>query len=213
MTQFTRTEGVYIAPTPAGAYHAVSSPASDGSRHTLTQLLRQQKTPAFTEKTLSQLMAGKFNDQNEFLAHLYRLQELGLIESYTEPKEAVRGTVEKNIPELLALIAGKGKALLADNQGFYLGRHGYPHETAEELAGLSADLSTLYLRHAKLLKGNIGLNSSAWGLINAGGLSELSFLPLFIGEERFVLVLNNAPNLNQPAFVDLIWMLILRFGD
>jgi len=210
---FTLTEGKYITPTPAGAYHAVASPTPDRARNTLRHLLRQPKSQAFSEKNLNNLMDGKFANTDEFLEQIYRLQEMGLVQSQIEPTEAVRGTVEKNLPELLALIASKGKALLADNQGFYLGRHGFAHETAEELAGLSADLSALYMRHAKLLNGNMGLNSSAWGLINAGGLSELSCYPLFVGEERFVLVVSNAPNLNQAAFLDLIWMLILRFGD
>jgi hypothetical protein len=213
MMSFTLTEGQYIVPTPAGAYHAVASPTPDATRNTLRHLLRQPKIQAFSEENLNSLMDGKFVNPNEFLEQIYRLQEMGLVQSHPEPREAVRGTVEKNIPELLALIAGKGKALLADNQGFYLGRHGFAHETAEELAGLSADLSALYLRHARLLNGNMGMSSSAWGLINAGGLSELSCYPLFVGEERFVLVLSNAPNLNQTAFLDLIWMLILRFGD
>ncbi len=210
---FILTENTYILPTPAGAYHAVASPMPDSSRNTLRHLLRNATSPAFSEQNLNQLMDGKFANPNEFLEQIYRLQEMGLVQSHAKPKEAIRGTVEKNIPELLSLIADKGKALLADNQGFYLGRHGFPHETAEEIAGLSADLSALYLRHAKLLNGNMGMSSSAWGLINAGGLSELSFFPLFVGEERFVLVLNKAPNLNHTAFLDLIWMLILRFGD
>jgi hypothetical protein len=210
---FTLTENIYILPTPAGAYHAVASPTPDATRNTLRHLLRQPKIQAFSEENLNSIMDGKFANRNEFLEQIYRLQEMGLVQSHDNPREAVRGTVEKNIPELLAPIAGKGKALLADNQGFYLGRHGFAHETAEELAGLSADLSALYLRHARLLHGNMGMGSSAWGLINAGGLSELSCYPLFVGEERFVLVLSNAPNLNQTAFLDLIWMLVLRFGD
>jgi hypothetical protein len=178
----------------------------------LRKLLKQPMSQPFDISALKQIIDIGTQDDQSILEYFRRMQEIGLIKGATTPHEVVQENLEKSLPELLSRLVD-GKALLADSQGFYLGRHGFRHETAEELAGLSADLAALYVRHEGLLKGNMGMYSSAWGLINAGGLSELGFWPLFIGVERFVLVISGMPSLNHPAFLDLIWALYLRYGE
>ena len=56
------------------------------------------------------------------------------------------------------------------------------------------------------------MRSSAWALINAGGMSNMGFWPLFIGKHRFVLIISGAPKLDQPAMLDLVWLLFRRYG-
>jgi len=61
---------------------------------------------------------------------------------------------------------------------------------------------------------NLGLNSSAWSVVDAAGHTKIGFWPLFIGQQRFVLVMEGVPNLNRKEFVDLIWLLSRRYaGD
>jgi hypothetical protein len=106
-----------------------------------------------------------------------------------------------------------GKVLLADMQGFYLASHGFPHEVAEELSGLSAELATVHSRRSGVLMNNLGVANHSWGIIDVFGNSQIGFWPLFIGKNRFVLVISGVPHFNQPEFVDLIWALSIRYAE
>jgi hypothetical protein len=102
--------------------------------------------------------------------------------------------------------------LLADIQGFYLASHGFPHDVAEELSALSAELTNIHERRAVLLMDNLGVSSNAWALIDVFGNSQIGFWPLFIGSNRFVIVISGVPHFNQPEFVKLIWALSKRYA-
>lgn len=210
MAEYELLQGLHIAPSPAGAYYAASSPVDESARATLARLLGQPSTPPFTAAVLRDLTG--MHDNQAALEHIYRLQEMGLVQGLPEIRQSPHGTLETSLPGILAELAGRGKALLADEQGFYLATHGFHHETAEELAGLSADLGALHSRHIGLLEGNLGLQTSAWALINAGGVSEVGFWPLFVGKRRFVLIISGTPNLNQAATLDMIWMLFRHYS-
>jgi hypothetical protein len=210
MSDFELVAGLYLVPSPAGAYYAASGTSEDLSRRILLELMSRQESPALTLENL-QALTGL--DAESSLEHLYRMQSLHLVQGLGEPRLMIDGPLEKAMPGILAKLARDNKALLADAQGFYLASHGFHHETAEELAGLSADLGNLHQRHQGLISGNLALQTSAWALTNAGGNSEIGFWPLYIGQQRFVLILTGLPNLNQEATVDLIWALAKRYGQ
>lgn len=210
MNEYEFERGLFIAPTPAGAYFAASSVTQEPARATLSRLLAFPEFPAFEPALLVELTG--LSDEQLALEHIYRLQALGLVHGLQSSRRLTSESLEASLPPLLAELAGDGKALLADEQGFYLGCHGFHHETAEELAGLSADLGSLHARHFALLEGHLGMRSGAWALINAGGMSNMGFWPLFIGKHRFVLIISGAPKLDQPAMLDLVWMLFRRYG-
>jgi len=210
MSDYELLPGLYLAPTPAGAYFAVSSPADDVLRRLLLILMRGRRSPALTQESLVELTGLEIGLAMERLHHL---QSLRLVQGLREPRQLPEGNLEQALPALLAELAGRGRALLADDHGFYLASHGFHHETAEELAGLSADLGLLHQRHQGLISNNLSLRSSAWALINAGGNSEIGFWPLYVGSQRFVLILTGLPNLNQVATLDLVWSLVRRYGS
>jgi len=209
MPQFELIPGLFLAPTPAGAYYAASSPEQTPLRQTLLTLMSADATPALT---LENLLALTDQEENEALSTLHELQSQHLVQGLGAARSLPKGTLEKVLPEILAELAGRNKALLADEQGFYLASHGFSHELAEELAGLSADLGNLHERHQRLISGGLSLQTSAWAMISAGGNSEIGFWPLYIGPQRFVLILTGLPNLNQTATLDLIWTLVRRYG-
>ncbi|MEW5838524.1 MAG: hypothetical protein AB1717_06795 [Pseudomonadota bacterium] len=210
MNEYDFERGLFIAPTPAGAYFAASSVTQEPARTSLSRLLAYAEFPAFEPALLSEI-TGLIDEQTA-LEHIYRLQALGLVHGLPTTHKQSSESLETSLPPILAELAGDGKALLADEQGFYLGCHGFHHETAEELAGLSADLGSLHSRHFALLEGHLGMRSSAWALINAGGMSNMGFWPLFIGKHRFVLIISGAPRLDQPAMLELVWLLFRRYG-
>jgi hypothetical protein len=56
------------------------------------------------------------------------------------------------------------------------------------------------------------LDTAAWALVDAAGNGQVGFWPLFIGEQRFVLVVSDFPYLNQQALTTLVWALSIRYG-
>ncbi len=210
MSIYTLTDGLYLSPTPAGAYYAVSSAEQDKPRQFLRRLLLQTVTPALTLENLSQLTGNDVTEKScELLYHCQKLnwvQGLGAQESY--PSDLL----ENILPELLGKMSESGKVLLADIQGLYLASHGFPHEVAEELSALSAELTTVHERRSGVLMNNLGMSSNAWGIIDVFGNSQIGFWPLFLGKNRFVLVISGVPHFNQPEFVKLIWTLSIRYS-
>lgn len=211
MASFTLAGDLYIHPTPAGTYYAVSATDPNPSRRMIQSLLNKQSSPRLT---LEGLMSwADIEDEEQVLTLLYHAQGLGWVQGFDAPRECNEQPLEVQLPRLLKTLAIQGKVLLADHQGFYLASSGFPHEVAEELSALSADLANLHSRRSGLLVNNLGLASSAWAIVDAAGNGKIGFWPLFIGEQRFVLVINGVPQFNQPDFVNLVWVLSRRYAS
>lgn len=201
--------GSYLMPSPAGAYHAVSSSSSDPARSMLLNIMRQKKAGLLDAQWLQKLAA---EEEGKAMELLLELQNAHMVQGLDEAWAPPEGPLEKVLPELLAELAVEGdQALLADDQGFSLVNHGFEPEQAEDLSGLSAGLGLLHKRHLHVLGKSLGLSSSAWAIVGAGGNSEVGFWPLYIGTQRFVLIIRGIPNLNRPALVGLIWVLTRRY--
>lgn len=209
MERFTLVEGLFLYPTPAGAYYAVAYPDSDKPRRFLLRLLQQAQTPALALPQLQSLM--EIEDEDKALEMLLHCQKLGWVQGVDTPLQAPAGALEDVLPGLLAAISESGKVLLADDQGFYLACSGFPHEAAEELSALSAELATVHKRRSGLLSNNMGIASHAWALVDAFGASQIGFWPIFVGGRRFVLAIAGTPHFNQAEFVSLAWILTTRY--
>lgn len=207
---YSLTEGLYLYPTPAGAYYAVCSMETDKPRQFLRRLLLQPQTPKLTLDNLQDLM--NHDDPEKCFELLHHCQKLRWIQGVAEPIEYPSGSLEGLLPQLLSKISENGKVLLAEKQGFYLATHGFPHEVAEELSALSAEIATVHDRRAGLLVNNMGLMSQAWSIVDVFGNSEVGFWPLFISNNRFVIAVYGIPHFNQPEFVSLVWALSIRYA-
>jgi len=210
MSEYQLNENLYIGATPAGAYYGTSAAEGNPSRRLLRALFLQDFSPLLTREAVRQWSEAESEDAAMDL--LFHAQKIGWVEGYTEPLAAPQGSLEDVLPELLVVLSSQSKALLADTQGFYVCSQGFPHETAEALSALSANIASLHERHQRLLGNNLGLETSAWALVEASGSSRIGFWPLFIGEQRFVLVIAGNPQFNQPALTSLVWALSKRYG-
>lgn len=208
-SDYSLTEGLYLYPTPAGAYYAVSSLESDKPRQFLRRLLQQPRTLELNIENLQFLMNQ--TDEEKCLELLHHCQKLRWVQGLKQPLEYPKEALEDILPELLSKISENGKVLLAEKQGFYLATHGFPHEVAEELSALSAEIATVHDRRAGLLVNNMGLMSNAWSIVDVFGNSEVGFWPLFISSNRFVIAIYGIPHFNQPEFVSLVWALSIRY--
>lgn len=209
MSTFELNKHLYINVTPRGAYYAIQDSAGDATRNVLLKLLREDETPPLTAKVAEEITELTGEDAFNFLD---RIQSLGLISGQKELETAPKDNMEDILPELLSSLSDSEKVLLAEHSGLYLGASGFPHEAAEELAAISANLSEVYQRHKRLLQGNLRFNQHAWGLIDAAGNSEVGFWPLYVGYNQFTLVIHGMPQLNRPGFKHLIWSLVKRYG-
>lgn len=210
MSHYALTAGVYLYPTPAGAYYAACSLNNDKARLFLRALLMQQQTPELNLANLQQLMSQ--HEETKCLELLHHCQKLGWVQGLDAELHYPHDALEDILPELLSKISENGKVLLADSQGFYLASHGFPHEVAEELSALSAEIAIIHERRSGLLMNNMGLASAAWAVIDAHGNSQLGFWPLFIGNNRFVIAISGIPHFNHPEFVSLVWTLSMRYA-
>jgi hypothetical protein len=211
MKRYQMNQGLYITPTPAGAYYSVSDNEPTPSRRLLHRLLSQKSSPLLTIEKLKQWQ--EVDDDDEVLDLLFHAQNLGWVGGVDKPIEAPEGVLEEVLPDLLSNLTDTNKALLADSQGFYICSKGFPHETAEELSALSADIASMHDRHRHLIQNNLGLSTSAWSLVDAAGCSQVGFWPMYVGDQRFVLVISGLPYLNQLSLTSLIWALCKRYGS
>lgn len=210
MKRFELSRDLFIYPTPNGVYYTVSSKEIDKPREFLRSLLNQQRTPELNHENLHRLMGDK--NEQKCLDLLFRCQQSGWVQGLKEPLSYLEGSLSEILPGLLTNLSETGKVLLADQQGFYLSSQGFPHEVAEELSALSAEIATVHDRRSGLLLNNLRLGSHAWSVVDIFGNSQIGFWPLFIGKSRFVLIMSGIPHFNQPEFVSLVWALTVRYS-
>lgn len=210
MSAYTLSENRFVHPTPAGAYYAASHAGGDPVQRLLCALLRDETTPLLTQAALEQWTGQSPEDAQE---SLYHAQSQQWIEGFAEPRGSRPGSLEAILPDLLPQLADSGKVLLADAHGRYVAASGFTHEAAMMLAALSADTASLDARHEAFTRQNLRLATGAWAMVDAAGNSQLGFWPLFIDEQRFVLVLQGVPQFNQPAFTDLVWAMNRRYAE
>lgn len=210
MDRFSLVDNLFIHPTAGGAYHAISTTSGLPTRTLLKSLLEQEETPQLTLDGLKEW--SDMNDDEEALSLLHSLQELGWVQGLENKIECPGQPLEDLLPLLLKNLVGDGKALLADSEGFYITSCGFDHEVAEQLSGLSAELANVHERRSTVLVESLEMASSAWAVVDAAGNSKVGFWPLYIGEQRFVLVVSGLPHLNHPEFVNLVWALSRRYS-
>ncbi len=212
MSDYQLLDDFYLQPTPAGAFYAISQNESTSARRFLLAILRGQETPLATMEQLCKW----FNtyDEQVALKELYAAQKSGWIQGYSMPRGIAEKGIGKALPELLSKLSSIGKASIVDSSGFSLASSGLDTETIETLAALSADLAAVQARHSKRLSTeSLGISTQGWGAIDAYGSSRIGIWPLYIGEQKLMLVLLGEPRMNQANFVILVWTLIHRYGS
>lgn len=201
--------GLFLHPTPLGAYQAIRHGERDAASLMLRALLKEPASPPLDMDNLVRLSGL---EEEAALQLLARLQQAGWVEGFRAPRQPPAGAMDQLAPAYLGKLSSAGRALLADNQGFYVAKQGFNHEVAEELAALSAGLINLNSRYAPLLQGNLKIGTAAWAVVDGAGNSRIGVWPLHVGELCFALVLADQPQLNHPHLVPLVWALMRHYG-
>ncbi|QEY25521.1 peptidase M23 [Neisseria zalophi] len=201
---------LYPKITPAGAYYAVSGDTPSASRTLLYGLLRANPNETISQEKL--LNWAETNDFDSALNLLYRLQRLEFLYGDENISNEDIHLSDEQLPDLLATLSNSGKALLADENGLYFANAGFHHEAAEELGILAGEIAEVADKHQLLIKNNLHIHHSAWGICDPSGQSELTFFPLYIGMSKLILVVGGMPDLNKDEFVTLVKVLYHRYG-
>ncbi len=208
--EYQLAEDLYILPTPAGAYFAVSSPLDTRVRRLLRALLRYRSSPHVDTDFICRCLETE--NEQEALEVLHRAQSLAWIEGYTEPRDVPGLGVGQSLQELVPQLSSVGKGLIIDWNGLSLARCGIDEAMADTLAALGADLIGVQERHAQRMSEQFGQATHGWAAVDAYGSSRIGAWPLYIGDQRVLLVLLGEPRLNDPAFLALVWLLVENYG-
>ncbi len=201
---------LYVLPTPAGAYFAVSTPEDSRVRRLLLALLRRRSSPRVDAAFLCQCLDT--DDEQEALEVLHRAQSLAWIEGYEQVRDVPGLGVGQELHQLLPHLSSVGKGLIVDWNGLSLASCGIDDETADTLAALAADLIGVQERHADRMARHLGQASHGWAAVDAYGSSRIGAWPLYVGDKRMLLVLLGEPHLNDSSFLALVWLLIENYG-
>lgn len=197
----------YLLPTAMGAFYTVASNKQDSTRDFLRILMSKKTSVSINSASLNEY----FSNIDSPVAVLHKIQKNGWIHGQAEKKQIEAGPIEIVFPELLEKISKDKKALLADDQGFCIVSTGYDDENSELLAALSTDLSVISLLQKNNAMDKLNIQSNALALVNMSGQSNVGFWPIYVGDSLFILVISGAPDFEQEAFVDLIWLLHQRY--
>ncbi len=198
----------FIYPTPAGAYFAVQTADKSPARSFLYSILRKPVSEPLNAESINQFWDG---DEHEACATLYRLQEAGYLQLMDQAQVISQKSADEALPLYLEELCINGKALLSDENGFCVANKGFPHEAVEELSAFGVNLLSISERHAGLLRNNLGINASAWGLIDELGCSRIGFWPIILERNQFMLVVSGVPQFNCQEFTHLIHYLATRY--
>jgi hypothetical protein len=210
MADYELATGLYLLPTPAGAYHAVSGADDAPLRRLILSLLREPVSP---RAELASLCRGLgVDDEQEALQLLHSAQTLGWVEGFADARSVGHAGAGSGMHQLLPSLSALQQGLLVDWNGLTLASCGIGSDLAESLAALAADLVAVQERHAARLSRNLGLATHGWAAVDAYGSSRVGAWPLYVGAARLMLVLLGEPQLHRREFLELVWLLVNRYG-
>jgi hypothetical protein len=198
-------------PTSLGARYATQSAAPNPVRQLLLALMAQPAAPAASIGQMAlwsgvtdPVLATRVRD---------RMVLQGLLESVGAPYRPTGGLTDAVLSAQLAEISTLKRALLADRQGFCLASIGFSAEEIEGLAGFCAEIAAIRFRHAVGADPRSTQGVAAWQCERLGSVEDCRLQPLFIGSQRFTLLMSGPPILDNRALADMTWLLIQRYGE
>jgi hypothetical protein len=195
LTTHAQDDCTWLALTPAGALHAFAQRKPDEAARALQALLGSTGTP--TQAAWLAASPGAPALLEPALAH-------GWIERLPRRIDGPEVRLDDFVQHVIASLSGERRAVLASETGFCLGRAGVPQDEADVLSGAAADYSDFALRQARRgwagAQRYVAFHGDAEMLLPA-----VSFVPLWVEDVGYWLILCGEPLLNNPALVELLW--------
>lgn len=130
--------------------------------------------------------------------------EQGWVERLPRALQGPDAKLDDFLNHVIASLSGERRAVLASDSGFCLGYAGVEHDQAEALSAAAADFSEFAARQTR--RGWAGANRYvSFHGDSAMLLPSYSFLPFWVDEVGYWLVIMGEPLLNNQALVELMW--------
>lgn len=187
----------YLALTAAGALHAFARAEPNADRRALQWVLAEPELP-----TPAQWLARDAHHAGL----LPRAADAGWLAVIHRAVQAPEVQLDAYLPQVIAGMSGERCAALASDGGFCVAHAGYSASEAEALCVAAADYSEFAARQRARgwhsASDRVSFHRDVTLLIPA-----VSFVPFWIDGVDHCLVLGGEPLVNQPAFVELLWVL------
>ncbi|MBK9443265.1 MAG: hypothetical protein IPN53_19025 [Comamonadaceae bacterium] len=181
--------------TPAGVLRAFGHSKMDDVAQGLQVLLTQDRTldaPTWSKK-------GGFS---ETVIEDYEKQ--GWVQRLQRPLQGPDAKLDDFLQHVIASLSSERRVVLASDGGFCLGRSGFEQEDADVMSAAAADFGEFAVRQAR--RGWHG--ASSYISFHADPeflLPSYSFVPFWVDDAGYWLIIAGEPLLNSPALVELLW--------
>jgi hypothetical protein len=181
--------------TPKGVLRAFSNVQPDASALALQGLLtgeRSLETSAWLAK------AGMSSSQLDELVQQLWVQRL------QRPLQGPDSKLDDFLQHVIASLSGERRAVLASESGFCLARAGVEQDDADVLSAAAAAYSEFASKQAR--RGWSGASHFvSFHTDPEFLLPSTAFVPFWVDEAGYWLVIFGEPLLNSPALVELLW--------
>lgn len=198
MTPDNATDATWLLPTPRGALHAFSSPSPNAVQKATQALLSAPRAMSLADWRNEHDRTGRMLDT------LREKQWVQLLKRETPAPDVRLGDFAQHV---IAPLSGERRAILASDGGFCLGQCGLDQDMAETLSAAAADFSSYAQRQAN--RGWPGARHVSFFSDPDMLLPDWSFVPFWIDETGYWLILAGEPLLNNLAMVELVWSIRL----
>lgn len=181
--------------TPAGVLRAFGSPKVDAVATSLQALLTGDRT--FDSATWAE-KAGVDD------AAIAEFEAQGWIQRLQRALQGPDAKLDDFLQHVIAALSSERRVVLASDGGFCLGRCGFEQDDADVMSAAAADFGEYAARQAR--RGWNGASSYiAFHADPEFLLPSYSFVPFWVDDAGYWLVIAGEPLLNSPALVELLW--------
>ncbi|HOE40465.1 MAG TPA: hypothetical protein PLB25_02345 [Rhodoferax sp.] len=132
------------------------------------------------------------------------LEAQGWVQRLQRPLQGPDAKLDDFLQHVIASLSGERRVVLASDGGFCLGRAGFEQDEADVVSAAAADFGEFAARQAR--RGWHG--ASRYISFHADPeflLPSYSFVPFWVDDAGYWLVIVGEPLLNSPALVELLW--------
>lgn len=191
----------FVTLTPRGALHAFGDHDPMPAQRMLATLLGTPAAPSAADWTGADSMRA---------AVLEEACQRGWTQPIWRPlaAPAAAADLEGFLASRITHLSGSSRAVLASDGGARIAHGGYPTLEAELMSAMAADVLRLIVRQRSRRFQSRSRAVSFFG-DEPVLLPDTTFVPFWVGDKGFCLILDNEPLLNNRALIDAIWALVL----
>jgi hypothetical protein len=194
-TTIPSTENEWFMLTPAGVLRAFGSAKPDSTALALQALLTEDRS--LDKATWIKKTAISDHDLQTMLSACW-------VQSLRRPLQGPDAKLDDFLQHVIAALSAQRQAVLASESGFCLGRAGVDQDEADVLSAAAAAYSEFATRQSR--RGWAGASGFvAFHLDPEFLLPSHSFVPFWVDDVSYWLVIMGEPLLNSPALVELLW--------